>query len=133
LTHIGTSITVRREVALLAAAWGISPGEAVGRLVDHYHDTCTHRTTGTTELADTDVAVHRVYRGVRIEGAYHQSTRSLTVISEPLHERTFTSPSGARAAVVSALNPAVAPNGSGWDFWIITATVKTVASIRHRS
>ena len=133
MSNIDTSVAVRREVELLSAAWGISPGEAVGRLVDHYHATYSHRTTGTTELADADVAVHRVYRGVRIEGVYHQTTRSLTVTSEPLYGRTFTSPSGARAAVVSAINPAVAPNGSGWGFWIITATGKTLASIRHKS
>jgi hypothetical protein len=32
--------------------------------------------------------------------------------------------------VVSALNPSVAPNGSGWDFWIVTATGKTLRSVR---
>jgi hypothetical protein len=72
-----------------------------------------------------------VYAGTRVEGIYHRPTRGLTVITAPTAGRTFNSPSGARRAVVSALNPTIAPNGSGWDFWIITATGRTLNSIRH--
>jgi hypothetical protein len=119
---------VRREVELLAAAWGISPGEAVGRLVDAYHAAHSQATTGAN---DGDVPVHRVYGGVLVEGLYHCRTHSLTVTTEPLPGRVFTTPSGARVAVVSVLNPTVAPNGSGWDFWIITASGKLLRTIRH--
>lgn len=130
MSNIDLPAAVRREVELLAAAWDISLGEAVGRLVDHYHLTLA-RHTADTEITDTDVAVHRVYAGVRIEGRYNRRTRVLTVTSDPLPGHSFNTPSGARAAVVSAINPAIAPNGSGWDFWIVTATGKTLRSIRH--
>jgi hypothetical protein len=33
--------------------------------------------------------------------------------------------------VVTALNPSVAPNGSGWDFWIITATGRPLRTLRY--
>jgi hypothetical protein len=36
-------------------------------------------------------------------------------------------------AVVSALNPTTAANGSGWDFWIITATGEILRTIRRGS
>lgn len=120
-----------REILLLAAAWNVAPAAAIGRLIDHYYLTqLGGRRHGPVELGESDVAVHRVYAGRRIEAVYHRVTGGVTVSSEPLSGRGFRSPSGARAAVVSALNPGVAPNGSGWDFWIVTATGKTLRSIR---
>ena len=119
---------VGREVDLLAAAWGVSTGDAVGRLVDHFH--LTH----SSRIANMDAAVQEhiaVYRGVRVEGLFVPRNRTLTITSPPLAGRVFTSPSGARAAVVRALNPSVAPNGSGWDFWIITATGRLLSTLRY--
>lgn len=129
---IEPSTPVYREILLLAAAWNVSTVEAIGRLVDHYYLTHAHHPDDALAAHDdSDLAVHRVYAGRRIEGRYHRATSSVTITSDPLTGRTYRSPSGARAAVVSALNPGVSPNGSGWDFWIITATGKTLRSIRY--
>jgi hypothetical protein len=128
---VAAAPAVRRDVELLAAAWNVSLGEVVGRLVDHYHRTRRPVPLDPEWPTDTDVAIHCIYRGVRVDGYYHRLTRSVTVTSDPLPGHHFASASGARAGVVSALNPGVAPNGSGWGFWIVTATGKRLRSIRH--
>jgi hypothetical protein len=57
-------------------------------------------------------------------------TGGLTVTSAPLSGTWFRSPSGAAKAVVAALKPGVTPNPSGYDFWFVAGTGKTLASIR---
>ncbi|WP_051809697.1 hypothetical protein [Actinoplanes subtropicus] len=119
-----------REILLLAAAWNISPPQVIGRLVDHYYLTQAENTPTRRSPEPSDVAVHRIYAGQRVEGLYHPETQSMTITNGPLSGRVYRSPSGARGAAVTTLNPGVAPNGSGWDFWIVTATGKTLRSIR---
>lgn len=50
--------------------------------------------------------------------------------SAPLPGAWFRSPSGAAKAVVAALKPGVTPNRSGYDFWFVASTGKTLASSR---
>ncbi|MEV4539283.1 hypothetical protein AB0J82_36470 [Asanoa sp. NPDC049518] len=84
---------VHREVQLLAAAWALGPVDAVGRLLDFYY---AHTTEPTSSVDEVDVAVHAIYGGVRLEGRYGRRTHVLTVTSEPLAGKSFTSPSTAR-------------------------------------
>ena len=146
--HIAATAGVRREVELLAAAWAITPGEAVGWLVDHYHRSLrpaadrpgsavdrpandAERPGGDAErICGDDVPIHGVYAGVRIAAVYHRRTRSVTVTSDPLPGRHFGSPSGASTAAVAALNPSIEPTRTGWNFWIVTATGKRLRTIR---
>jgi hypothetical protein len=131
--RIDPSMPGYRDLLLLAAAWNIGPAEVIARLVDHYYLTHsgTHTADGQAEdPADNGIAIHAVYRGQRIDALFHRPTSSVRILTAPLTNQVFRTPSGARAAVVTALNPGVSPNGSGWDFWIVTATGKTLHSLR---
>lgn len=119
-----------REILLLAAAWNVSPQQAIARLVDHYYLTEARNAQTDPTPDPSAIAVHRIYIGHRIEASYHPQTQSMTITNGQLAGQHYRSTSGARRAVVAALNPGVAPNGSGWDFWIVTATGKTLQSIR---
>jgi hypothetical protein len=126
------SMPVYREIVLLATAWNTTAPEVVSRLVGHYYLTNAASVENTPTGDDSGVAVHRVYAGRRVEGRYERATSSVTITSGPLAGQFFRSPSGASAAVVTALNPGVAPSRSGWTFWIVTATGKTLSSIRYQ-
>jgi hypothetical protein len=126
------SMPVYREVVLLATAWSTTAPEVVSRLVDHYYLTNAASVEITPTGNDSGVAIHCVYAGRKVEGRYDPATSSVAITSGPLAGQGFRSPSGARAAVVTALNPRVAPNGSGWTFWTVTATGKTLRSIRYQ-
>src|SRR5205809_209920 len=116
MPRIEVSDEVYAHIALLSAAWHTTPGEAVTRLI---YDL----TTPGTEPSDSQpVAVHSIYAGTRTDATFDPATRVVTITSGPLSGRRFTSPSGARTAVVRLLNPSVSPIGNGWHFWIITDT-----------
>jgi hypothetical protein len=82
--HIPVTPHVGREVDLLAAAWGVSTGDTVGRLVDHFHPTHSSRVAKTDAAVQGQVAVHRLYAGVRVEGLFEPRNRMLTITSPPL-------------------------------------------------
>ncbi len=128
--HIEVSDDTYRDLELLAASWQTTVGEAVARLID----TFTTASTPAGETADASplVAVHAVYAGTRTEATFDSRTRVVTITSGPLSGRSFTSPSGARAAVVRLLNPSVSPIGNGWDFWVITDTGARLHTLRQR-
>jgi hypothetical protein len=117
-----------RDLSLIAGAAGISHGEAVTFLVERFHRSSSP--TGVARSAREAVAVFAVYQGHRVEGEFDPTTASLTVTSAPLPATWFRSPSGAAKAVVAALKPGVTPNRSGYDFWFVSSTGKTLASIR---
>ncbi|MFF5084216.1 hypothetical protein ACFY36_44825 [Actinoplanes sp. NPDC000266] len=119
-----------RDLTLIARAAGITHGEAVTLLVDHFQ-----RSAGperTPRPPGAVVAVHATYQGHRIDGEFDPATASLTVISDPTPGKWYRSPSGAAKAVVSAIKPGVTPNRSGYDFWFVSSTGKTLASIRNK-
>lgn len=126
---IDPSSPTYREIQLLAAAWGVSAADAVAVLLDHYY---TNVATASAPDGDANVAIHAIYRGTRVEGHFHRSTRVITIATAPWAGQRFTTPSAARKAVVAALNPSISPMGSGWTFWIVTATGRRLESIRHR-
>jgi hypothetical protein len=82
--NIDPARSVHREILLLAAAWKVNPHEAIARLVDHYYLTHMNRREGALKLGESDIAVHRVYAGRRIEAVYHRPTGGMTILSEPL-------------------------------------------------
>jgi len=117
-----------RELSLIAKAGGLTHGQAVTFLIEEFH-----RASGPVEAGQTardGVPVHATYQGQRVEGMFDVATGGLTVKSAPLPGKWFRSPSGAAKAVVAALKPGVTPNRSGYDFWFVTSTGKTLASIR---
>ena len=119
-----------RDLTLIANAAGISRGEAVALLIDAFQRSSDAMAAGGSPRAG--VAVHATYQGQRIEGEFDPGTASLTVTSAPLPGKWFRSPSGAAKAVVAAIKPGVTPNRSGYDFWFVTSSGKTLASIRSR-
>jgi hypothetical protein len=117
-----------RELSLIAKARGVTHGQAVAFLIEEFHRASS---SGGAELKSPDgVAVYATYQGHRVEGLFDARTGGLTVTSEPLAGTWFRSPSGAAKAVVATLKPGVTPNRSGYDFWFVTDTGKTIASIR---
>ena len=117
-----------RDLTLIANAAGVTHGEAVALLIDRFW-----RSTNPAPAAvssGTGVTVHATYQGRRIEGEFDPATASLTVTSAPLPGKWFRSPSGAAKAVVAAIKPGVTPNRSGYDFWFVTSTGRTLGSIR---
>jgi hypothetical protein len=119
-----------RDLSLIAKAAGMTHSQAVAFLIEDFH-----RTSGsmdTTRATSSGVPVHATYQGQRVEGVFDPDTGGLTVTSAPLQGKWFRSPSGAAKAVVASLKPGVTPNRSGYDFWFVTSTGKTLASIRSR-
>jgi hypothetical protein len=117
-----------RDLTLIANAAGITHGEAVALLVDRFRRSTTPAPAAGS--SGTGVAVHATYQGQRIEGEFDPATASLTVTSAPLPGKWFRSPSGAAKAIVAAIKPGVTPNRSGYDFWFVTSTDRTLGSIR---
>lgn len=119
-----------RDLTLIARAAGITHGEAVAFLVDQFHQSSGN--APPDRATHGAVAVYATYQGQRIEGEFDPATAGLTVTSAPFAGKWFGSPSGAAKAVVAAIKPGVTPNRSGYDFWFVTSTGKTLASIRAR-
>lgn len=116
------------EIGLLARAWGVTEGEVVDRLLDEFRS--GRALVPDLPSDDNSVAVHAVYRGMRVEGMYSPASSALTITKGPEADRKFRTPSAAAIAVVSALNPSVNPNRNGWSFWTITSTGKRLQAIR---
>lgn len=117
-----------RDLSLIARAAGLTHGQAVAFLVEQFHQ-ASHPEESTPGTYD-GVPVYATYQGHRVEGRFDTATGGLTVTSSPLAGTWFRSPSGAAKAVVAALKPGVTPNRSGYDFWFVTSTGKTLSSIR---
>jgi hypothetical protein len=117
-----------RDLSLIARAAGLTRGEAVALLIEQFHQSSGSAAISRSPRAG--VAVFATYQGQRVEGEFDPATAGLTVTSAPLPGKWFRSPSGAAKAVVAALKPGVTPNRSGYDFWFVTSTGKTLASIR---
>lgn len=113
------------QVALLAAAWGVSEGEVVRRLVEHFQLSATSKKSSQ----EGTIAVHALYGGTRFEGLYDPATESVTVTSGSAQGR-YKSPSGAAAAVLRAENPRINSSRNGWSFWAITETGNPLQTIR---
>jgi hypothetical protein len=120
---------VHNRIGLLALAWGISEGDAVERLLDHFQQTGQQR---REPRVDARVNVHAVYEGFRTEGLFIPSSGGLEITSGPLAGQRFNSPSGAAVAVVQAAKPGVNPNRNGWSFWVQTDTGEMLQMIRRR-
>ncbi|WP_329103976.1 hypothetical protein OG792_28350 [Micromonospora sp. NBC_01699] len=117
-----------RELTLIAKAAGLTHGQAVAFLIEEFH-----RASSPAQVSQgvpDGIPVHATYQGQRVEGVFDTATGGLTVTSAPLPGKWFRSPSGAAKAVVAALKPDVTPNRSGYDFWFVNSTGKTLASIR---
>lgn len=130
MKQIDIDIHTLQDLELLAAAWQVTVGEAVGRLVAAMKADAVRPDPGGTQRPGP-VEVHNVYAGRRTEATFDPATGSITVDSGPLSGRTYGSPSGARRAVIAAANPTVNANGNGWDFWTITTTGVKVRTLRN--
>jgi hypothetical protein len=117
-----------RELSLIAKTGGLTHGQAVAFLIEQFHR--TSRSADATQAPPTGIPVYSTYQGQRVEGVFDATTGGLTVTSPPLPGKWFRSPSGAAKAVVANLKPGVTPNRSGYDFWFVTSTGKTLASVR---
>lgn len=122
---IDISDAAYRELERLAVAWDCGITEAADRLVAGFTSRGWRRPTSDL------VTIHAVYAGTRTEATYEPDSHCVTVCSGPLCGQTYTSPSGARRAVVAVLNPAVSPAGNGWTFWTITATGARLETLRR--
>ncbi|MEU6476145.1 hypothetical protein ABZ858_04510 [Streptomyces sp. NPDC047017] len=116
------------QVNLLARAWGVSPGQAVAKLVEHFQLPEAARTSGTPARR---VPVHAIYNGKRIDGEYDPATQAIFVADGPAAGNHRT-PSGAAAAVLKALNNKVKPNRNGWSFWTVNETGQLLQSLRRK-
>lgn len=129
MTSVEVDSATFRDLTLIASAAGITRGEAVALLVERFHEA----SAAPEQLppARPTIPVHAIYHGRRVEGEFDSATAGLTVTSDPLAGKWFQTPSGAAKAVVAAIKPGVTPNRSGYDFWFVTSTGKTLASVRR--
>ncbi|MFD7431213.1 hypothetical protein ACFV6Z_29805 [Streptomyces sp. NPDC059818] len=120
--------TTHAKLAVLANAWGTSPAQAVGRLIEHFWAAPT-AAAAAAPAGGNSVAVHALYEGQRVNGLFDPASRSLTIAEGPGagHHK---SPSGAASAVLHALKPAIQTNRNGWSFWIVDATGEVLQSLR---
>ncbi|GAA1810974.1 hypothetical protein GCM10009682_35690 [Luedemannella flava] len=116
-----------RELELLAVAWHTTIPDVVRRLV---HAAATGVPPRRAYAALVSVAVHASYAGTRIEAIFEPEPHAVTVRSGPLRGRIFKTPSGARRAVIEALNPGASSAGNGWHFWTVTATGARLHTLR---
>ncbi|GGJ75139.1 hypothetical protein GCM10010123_01370 [Pilimelia anulata] len=128
MDQIEVNDKVMRELTLIARAAGISHAEAIALLIEEFHR--TSKPDAERQRTESGIPVHAVYQGQRVDGVFNATTGGLTVTSPPLAGSWFRSPSGAAKAVVAALKPGVTPNRSGYDFWFVDSTGKTLASVR---
>ncbi|MFF5226949.1 hypothetical protein [Dactylosporangium sp. NPDC000521] len=117
------------KVRLLAIAWNVTDGEAVARLVEHFAK-ASGPTKPSAEGSDDDVAIYAIYEATRVEAVYNRKTKSVTITSGKLRDKTYSSPSGAAVAVVAAYNPTVNPNRNGWSFWTRAENGEILQTIR---
>ena len=120
-----------RDLLLVAHARGEPPGETVGFLLEYFRQGAAGAAATTVHTAPQGVAVHAIYQGQRVEGSYDPMSNSLTVTSGTLAGQPFNTPSGAANAVVASIKPGVTPNRSGFDFWFVTSTGRTLRSVRN--
>ncbi len=118
---------VHEQISLLARAWAISASDVIGRLLRDFRDPQAETGPAKPER----VAVHAIYAGSRTEGLYDPAVQSLTITTGPLAGKTFSKPSGAAVALVTALRPGVHPNRNGWSFWVESRTGKRLQAIRY--
>jgi hypothetical protein len=132
---IELSAKVHADLSLLAQAWALSEGDAVGRLIDHFRGAATAPVSTSEPVGsgpDSNlVPVHADYDGVRVTGEYDKRTQAIRILDGISARRLYKSPSGAAIAVVSELNPSVNPNRNGWGFWTITATGELLQRMRR--
>jgi hypothetical protein len=117
------------KVQLLAHAWGISSGEAVGRLVEHFTNASTAGNAEREGPAGA-VPIYVVYDATRIDALFDPATKAVTIESGKLKGKTYATPSGAAVAVVAASNPTINPNRNGWFFWLLTENGELLQTIR---
>ncbi|MET7639781.1 DUF4357 domain-containing protein [Streptomyces sp. NPDC005438] len=131
-THrIDLEADTHEKVTLLSRAWEVTPGQAVARLVDHFHNAAASPVSPPAAPEDDTVPVHAFYRGKRVTGRYDLNNRSLTVDPGP-GEGHYKSPSGAAVAVLRDLKPDGTANRNGWSFWLIDSNGETLQSIREQ-
>lgn len=106
-----------RGVELLACAWGVSPAEAIRRLLA---DLVSEQTPGPSPR-DRPVPVYAVYARTCIDAEFHPASGAVATTSGP-GRGFYRTPSGASAAVIQALHPMVKPNRTGWQFWHVVQT-----------
>ena len=118
-----------RELELLAVSWHTDTiGDVVARLVTAV---ATHVTVRRAHPVSLPVPVHAVYAGTRIEAIFDRETYAVSFADGPLARRTYYSPGDACRAIVRRLNPTVSTIGSGWTFWIVTATGARLDTLRR--
>jgi hypothetical protein len=130
MAHIEVPDPVASKINLLAKAWQVTPGQAVGRLIEEFESDLQDE-AGAKRPLQPQIAVHAEYQGTRIEGVFDRTDRSLAIVSGPAAGRRFNTPSAAAIAVVTELNPAVNPNRNGWGFWTVTETGSRLQSVRY--
>jgi negative regulator of replication initiation len=128
MKRLAVTDDVYDQIALLARAWSTTPDDVIRRLLSDFRRTEDDDPSPKSE----QIAVHAVYAGTRTEGLYDPVTQSLAITTGLLAGRTYTRPSGAAVALVTALSPAVNPNRNGWSFWVISKTGQRLQSIRNR-
>lgn len=125
-----------------------SVGEVITRLVDRLaSDGEDSADTGGTNLApdlstashpprlpvpiDDWITVFKVYKGHRLEGAFHPRTREVRLSTPPWTNKVFPSPTAAAVAVVEHFSGDVreSPNTNGRKFWKVADTGKNLHSI----
>lgn len=120
-------VETHERLALVAAALGVSDAKAVDVLLRRL--AAAPPTTATaTEGA---VAIHVVYKGVRFDAEFDPATEAVKILTDPLADQRFTSPSRAAIEVVSQVNPSVNPNRNGWGFWVVTESGALLQALRR--
>lgn len=88
---------------------------------------------GATEPPAMDgwIAIHKIFKGHRVEGYFHPSTHEVRLKTEPWANKYFASPTAAAVKVVDhfAGDARQTPSTNGRKFWKVTATGEDLRSV----
>ena len=119
---------IYEQLKLLARAWELPEGAVVARLLKAFLN------GGRSASTAREVPIHSTYDGTRTSALFDVATKGVVIQDGQLAGGRYDSPSGAAVAVVRLLNPSIRPERNGWNFWVVTETGETLASLRppHR-
>lgn len=160
MPNIEVSTSTARDVRLLAKAWQVSDDDVIRRLLDRFATGGNEQRPSSADgKADPgaapgdrpeakqperpaqrwqrrpvgdrrQIAIHVEYLAVRTTAVFDRISHEVTITSGPLAGRSFTSPSGAAAALIRSQNPGVSTERNGWQFWVASETGAPISTIR---
>ncbi|MFI5532258.1 hypothetical protein ACIA8O_27365 [Kitasatospora sp. NPDC051853] len=131
MPQIEIDVQTARALEFAARIAGVTPGQVIARLVEQ---ASLLPASPDSKTDDNRVAVHANYDGHRTNALFDPATHRVDIVSGPLENKSFKSPTGAASAVVHHYNPTVSTARNGWSFWFLSDnTGRMLQTIRHQA